>query len=107
MAAIITSTGTWSALDNQNPTSQAPGANVNETIRQHYDTVEQRFQPRALDVKQLPNDVDGLQEVMQFVGLFAAGYSIAAGAAITRIRDILEAYQNTRGPSEGSATYTP
>lgn len=101
MAATISASGTWSALDNQNPTSQAPGANVNEVIRQHYDAVEQRFQPRALDIKELPNGVDGQQEVMQFVGLFAAGYSIAGGAAMTRIRDIIEGFLQTRGPSEG------
>lgn len=101
MPATITSSGTWSALDNANPTSQAPGANVNEVIREHYDGVEQRFQPRSLDAKQIPNDVDGLQEVNQFIALFAAGYSIPAGAAMTRIRDIIEGFQNTIGPSEG------
>lgn len=106
MPATITSSGTWSALDNLNPTSQAPGANVNEVLRQHYDTAEQRFQPRALDIKQLPNDVDGMQEVMQFIGLFAAGYSIPAGVARARIIDILNGQRNTRGPSEGP-TFTP
>lgn len=106
MPAEITASGTWSALDDQNPTSQAPGANVNEVLRQHYDTAEQRFQPRALDVKQLRNDVDGQQEVMQFIGLFAAGYGIAAGVARARIIDILCGQRNTIGPSEGS-TYIP
>ena len=108
MPATITATGTWSALDDQNPTSQAPGANVNEVLRQHYDTAEQRFQPRALDIKQLPNDVDGLQEVNQFVGLFAAGYGVPAGVAIARIIDILDGYRNTKGPSESVyPTYEP
>lgn len=106
MPAILTSTGTWSALDNQNPASQAPGANVNEVVRQHYDTAEQRFQSRSLDINQLRNDVDGLQETMQFVGLFAAGYSIAPGVAIARILDILDGFRSTRGPSEGP-TYIP
>lgn len=95
MPAAITATGTWSALDNQNPTSQAPGARPNEIIRVHRDTVEQSFQPRSLDYMRYPDDVDGHQEVMQFVGLFAAGYSIDSAAALTRIRDILEGFQNT------------
>lgn len=101
MPATITSSGTWSALDNLNPSSPAPGSEENEVVRQNYDSAEQRFQPRSFDAKQLPNDVDGLQEVMQFVGLFAAGYGIPAGVAMTRIRDIVEAFQNTIGPSEG------
>lgn len=95
MPAIITSTGTWSALDNMNPTSQAPGARPNEIIRVHRDTVEQSFQPRSLDYMQYPNDVDGMQEVMQFAGLFAVGYGIDSLAALTRIRDIIEGFQNT------------
>jgi len=110
MPAEITATGTWSALDDDNPTSQAPGANVNEVLRQHYDTHEQRFQPRSLNYKdEFRSDVDGMQEVMQFVGLFAAGYGIPAGVAMTRIRDIIsKGFQNTVGPSEGPyPTYTP
>lgn len=97
MAAEITASGTWSALDDSNPTSQAPGANVNEVIRQHRETFEQRFQPRSLDYKNsFPDDVDGLQEVMQFVGLFAAGYSVPSGVAAQRIADIIaKAYFNT------------
>jgi len=95
MPAAISASGTWSALDDQNPPSQAPGANVNEVLRVHRDTVEQHFQPRSLDYMQYPNDVDGHQEVMQFVGLFAAGYAIDSAAALTRIRDILESFQNT------------
>ncbi len=107
MPAIITSSGTWSSLDQSNPVSQAPGASTREVLRENYDSPEQQFQPRALDIKQLPNDVDGLQEVMQFVGLFAAGYSVPAGVALARIIKILDGFRNTRGPSEGSATYIP
>lgn len=108
MPATITASGTWSALDDQNPTSPVAGSEENEVLRQHYDTHEQRFQPRSLDAKQLPNDVDGLQEVNQFIGLFAAGYGIPAGVAMTRIRDIIEGFQNTIGPSEGIyRTYEP
>lgn len=95
MPATISFTGTWSALDNANPTSQAPGANVNEVIRVHRDTVEQRFQPRALDYNQYATNVDGMQEVMQFAGLMAVGYGIPASAALVRIRDIIESFQNT------------
>lgn len=107
MPALITATGTWSALDNQNPTSQAPGANVNEVIREHRDTVEQRFQPRSLAIRDaLPQDVDGLQEVNQFIGLFAAGYGIPAGAALARIKDILMAAENTEELTD-QRVYTP
>lgn len=97
MPATITAVGTWSALDDQNPESQAPGAEVNEIIATHRDTVEQRFQPRALAYRDsYAMDVDGLQEVMQFAGLFAAGYAITPLAAIARIIDILQgAFQNT------------
>lgn len=97
MAAAISASGTWSSLDNSNPTSQAPGANVNEVLRQHRETTEQRFQPRSLDYKNsFQDDVDGLQEVMQFVGLFAEGYSIPAGVAAQRVLDIIEkAFMNT------------
>lgn len=108
MPAIITASGTWSALDNQNPASPAPGSEENEVLRQNYDSAEQRFQPRSLDIKQIPNDVDGLQEVNQFVALFAAGYGVPPGVAMTRIRDIIEGFQNTIGPSEGIyRTYVP
>jgi hypothetical protein len=95
MPADITATGTWSALDNQNPSSQAPGAVTNEVIRVHRDAVEQKFMPRALDYRQYPNDVDGMQEVMQFAGLMAVGYGIPVSAALVRIRDIIEGFHNT------------
>lgn len=95
MPALITSTGTFSGLDNQNPTSQGPGAVTNEVLRQEGGgfpggNVEQRFMPRALDYKNFyESDVDGMQEVMQFVGLFAAAYSIGPSVAVRRIADIL------------------
>ena len=108
MPAVITASGTWSALDDQNPVSQAPGAQVNEVIRVHRDTVEQRFMPRALDYRNsYPEDVDGLQEVMQFAGLFAAGYGIPAPAAIARIIDILQkSFENTEELTD-QRVYTP
>jgi hypothetical protein len=107
MPAIITATGTFSGLDNQNPESQAPGAEVNEVISTHRDTVEQRFQPRALDiVNSFPRDFDGLQEVMQFVGIFAQAYSISSPAAVHRIKNILEAFQQTLELTE-QRVYTP
>ena len=97
MAATITASGTWSGLDDDNPTSQAPGANVNEVIRQHRESFEQRFQPRALDYKNsFQDDVDSMQEVMQFVGLLAEAYSIPAGVAAQRIANIIQnAFFNT------------
>lgn len=97
MAADITASGTWSSLDDSNPTSQAPGANVNEVIRQHRETFEQRFQQRSLDYKNtFPDDFEGMQETMQFIGLFAEAYSIPAGVAAQRISDIIQkAFFNT------------
>jgi hypothetical protein len=93
MPATITSTGTFSGLDNLNPTSQGPGASVNEVLRDNRDSTEQRFQPRALDYPgSFASDVDGMQETMQFVGIFAAAYSVSPHAAATRIRDILKAF---------------
>jgi hypothetical protein len=107
MAAAITGTGTWSSLDNTNPVSQAPGDVGNEVIRVHRDTVEQRLRPRALDpALAIRLDVDGFQEVNQFIGLFAAGYGIPGLAAITRMRDILEAMLVVADRPEQQRVYT-
>lgn len=113
MPAVITSTGTFSGLDNLNPTSQGPGASVNEVLRQQGGgfpggNVEQRFQPRALDYSgAYTDDVDGMQEVMQFVGIFAAAYGIGASAAVRRIADILtKAFTNTADLTD-RRVYTP
>ncbi len=96
MSATITASGTFSSFDTGNATSQGPGAVTNEVIRQFGGgntvggNVEQRFTQRALDYSgSYPNDVDGMQEVMQFVGLFAAAYGIGPSAAVARVRDIL------------------
>ena len=95
MPATITSSGTFSSFDTGNPTSQGPGAVTNEVIRQFGGgfpggNVEQRFTPRALNYKDAyPDDVDGMQETMQYIGLFAAAYGIGAGAAARRIADII------------------
>lgn len=94
MPATITSTGTFSALLTTNAASVVPGAVPNEKISTHRDTVEQRFQ--RIDYRGLfPLDVDGEQEVMQFVGIMAAAYSISARAAVARIMDILKGYKQS------------
>lgn len=107
MPAVITATGTFSALDNLNPASQGPGASVNEVLRTNRDGVEQRFQPRSLDYKgAYPSDVDGMQETMQYIGIFAAAYSISSLAAAFRIRDILKAFLSTADLAD-SRVFTP
>src|SRR5437762_10076168 len=104
MPATITSTGTFSSLLT-GATSQAPGAIVTETIKTHRDTVEQRLE--RSDYRGLyPSDVDGEQETMQFVGLFAAAYSISGRAAVARIRDILKGFQQSE-KVEDERVYTP
>lgn len=108
MSMVIIAAGAgWSALDNANPTSQAPGDVGNEVIRVHRETVEQRFRQRSLNpIEGIRNDVDGFQEVNMFVGLFADGYDIAAPAAIARIIDILEAMRGAGDRVEHARTYS-
>ena len=107
MAATITSSGTWSLLQNTNPTSQAPGAIGNESVAVHRDTVEQRADSLAFNYRaNFTADVDGQQEVTQFVALFAANYSIPGVAAVARIRDILTG-QRQGEPVETQRVYQP
>jgi len=84
MPAAITAVGTWSVItDSAKP-------------EQMYDTVENRFDQDDLNYRAEAGpgtDVDGYPEVIQFIGCFAAGYGVAAGAAKERIRKILNSMQ--------------
>jgi len=80
MAAILAvASGTWSAFNVGNATGQGPGAVQNEILRVHRDTTEMRGEllgQRGLNYRADFNaDVDGEQELSQFVGL----WSVASG----------------------------
>lgn len=90
MPATITASGTWSALQNTGPLSQAPGPSGRETISQMEQTVEQRAVSTPYR-DGFTRDIDGMQEVAQFAGLMADGYDIGSRAALVRIRAIVTA----------------
>lgn len=106
--ATITATGTWSALDNQNPTSQAPGAVTNETMAQHRDTMEKRYTQDSLNYRtQLALNMDGYPEFNQFLGAFAAGYSVAPLVALSRIQQLVKSMMNSEETPESRRVYAP
>lgn len=92
MPATITATGTWSVLQVTNALSQAPGAITRESMAQHRDTTEERYQQTSLAGRTaFLADLDGFQEVMEFAGLMAAAYSVPVGVCLMRIRAIIAA----------------
>jgi len=99
--ATITATGPWSALDNTNPLSQAPGAITRESMAQHRDTIEKRYQQNSLNYRtQMAANLDGYQEVTQFLGLFCDGYDVAPLVALSRIQQIIKSMLNSEETPE-------
>jgi hypothetical protein len=106
--ATITASGTWSALDNTGPLSQAPGAVTRETMAQHRDTTEERYLQDSLNYRtQLSANMDGYPEVNQFLGAFAAGYAVAPLVALQRIGAIIKSMLNSEETPESRRVYTP
>lgn len=94
--ATITATGTWSTL------SDVDALGAPALPRQHArGGVDQRFHPNSLNYKAAVDTgllTNGYPEVNQFLGHMAAGYGITAGAALVRLRDILESMQSGESP---------
>ena len=95
MAAVISSTGTWSTLGSY-PTEQR-------------DTTSDNYTDSELDYKrQLAANIDGYPELMSFIGLASANWSTAAvaaglppvpaGAVIHRLRAIINSLWQTQAP---------
>lgn len=109
MAATITSSGTWSALQNANPTSAAPGAIVNESLATYRDGVEQRAASLGANYRTgFTSDQDGFQELNQFLTLMAANYSVSGRAAIAHTQLLLQAMlQQGSDKVEEQRIFTP
>lgn len=89
MAATITSSGTWSAFQTGNAVGQGPGGVQNEQFFVSRDTVEQRGESlnnRGVNYRpDFTADVDGEQELNQYVGLWSAATGVPTRAIWTRI----------------------
>src|SRR5690242_15141970 len=100
--ATISASGTWSTLDQFDPTPRGPFTRTAGLPTQENLTVEEDYNTNSLNYTSdggLGTAANGVPEVTQFIGLYAQGYGIPAGAAIDRILATLNSMRQTQEPS--------